>query len=159
MGMLERGPAKQLLGRRLRRSLNLADEDEICSLWAGPPEVSFDNRSDLLARLRVMLSAEGGEIVNASPGFVEIRFFRKEPVHQLFGREAAQQLEIDEQTADQDMHWWLHDVTWALGSGEGRIFSGVDPDGNDLFFLGWGDPSALGTMARIEELLLAPRPA
>ena len=61
----------------------------------------------------------------------------------------------DEESADGADHWWLHDAVWVVTGPQRTIYAGVDPDGNDLGWIGWGDPSVAETVSRLETFLLA----
>lgn len=79
---------------------------------------------------------------------------RSNPV-ELTGTRARDTLVRDEALAENREHWWLHEVVWTSASPLRNVAAGVDPDGNDLGWIGWGEPSVVGTIRRLETFLLS----
>jgi hypothetical protein len=152
---MREAPAKEVLRRKWRHALALADDDLVAEIWAGPPTLSLDNRAELLRGIRATLSSEGFEIVSV----FRFGLFQRARRDQLSGLEGVRALEVDEQGADTKQHWWLHEVVWGRPDTSIQVYARSDPDGNDLWLVGWGDQSVHRTMHELEALLLEHAPA
>jgi hypothetical protein len=151
-GRMRWGTAKPTLRRPTRRSLGLADDEQVVTMWAGPPELTLEDRAGTLRACRQLLATDGYRIAHVSPGIIEIRI-RRRPPKVLTGDDALAALERDEAVADADEHWWLHDVVWGDPATSRHVCAGVDPDGNDLTWIGWGDKQVGDTIERLQEML------
>ncbi len=120
------------------------------AVWAGPPEISLDNRAGLLAVLRRSVNEAGFELRTVRRGC------RRRVIAE--GRLALDLLRRQEGRADAKGHWWLDDVTWATSTDGSKLVYWADPDGYDLLFLGWG-PAAKPCLEVIRAVLDAHRHA
>jgi hypothetical protein len=157
MGRMRWGTAKPTLRRPTRRSLGLADNEQVVTMWAGPPELTLEDRAGTLQACRHLLATDGYRVAHVSPGIIELRMRRRAP-KVLTGDDALAALERDEAVADADEHWWLHDVVWSDPATSRHVCAGVDPDGNDLTWIGWGDQQVGDTIERLQEMLRSRRP-
>jgi len=152
---MREAPAKEVLRRNMRHALGLADNDVVAEVWTGPPALSLDNRAELLRAIRTTLSSHGYEIASA----FRFTFLQRSRRHPLSGLDATLALEVDERGADTKHHWWLHEVIWNRPGTNIHVYARSDPDGNDLWLVGWGDTSANETMHELEALLSGHAPA
>lgn len=97
---------------------------------AGPPELALNNRAQFLATLRRTMADNGFEVSHLRRG-VRHRIV-------LDGAQALEVIQSQEERADAQRHWWVHDIVWRSRDG-GAVVCVTDWDGNDLLFFGWGE--------------------
>jgi len=139
--------ARDQLSRRQRTWCELDKTDRIWVVGGGPPELSLDHRRPLLEQCRKRLSECGFVIAAGWKGILRWR----EKANLLDARLAEDAALADEREADlEDGHWWLHDLMWSDGKSS-VVVAIMDPDGNDLNFVGWGAaaPGALNALAAL----------
>jgi hypothetical protein len=143
---MEMAPASRVLGRRLRRRLSAPDD--VLVVFAGPPTLSLDRRTDLLRACRMVLTGAGYA--------VEVLGGWRNGV-QATGEEAEAILDRDERMAEAGKHWWLHNFHWSADGRGAHVVSRWDPDGMDLLFCGWGN-EVESVLTGLERILEAHHP-